>query len=164
MQAIRAHRYLLASLAGLAAALIALAYVVVVALNGIGAATSGLCHDPPSLTGSISQGAIVVVSAACFVAGHIVSWAGARHRPELNHRLGEDAWSDRRAVLVVKTALALILAVLSTLLALEAVMIYRHIWPITLYVRCSNEANSYIALLGVSSFAFLVGRWFWIPK
>ncbi len=159
-----AHRYMIASVVGLVASLIVLAYVLVKAVYAIGIANAGLCHDPPSLTGSISQITVVAVCVACFVAGHVVSWAGTRSRSELRDKLGQTAWSARRSVIVVKTALALFLALLSALMALEALMLLVGIWPITYYVRCATEADTPIAMLGAGIFTFLAGRWFWIPR
>ncbi len=141
-----AHRYMIASVVGLLAALIVLAYVLVKAVYAIGIAHTGLCHDPPSLTGSVSQITVVAVCVACFVAGHVVSWAGTRSRSELRDKLGQTAWSA------------------SALMALEALMLLVGIWPITYYVRCAAEANTPIAMLGAGIFTFLAGRWFWIPR
>jgi hypothetical protein len=164
MKTTPAVKYTIASVAGLVAALVVLNVVVVMALNALGTASAGVCHNPPSRTGSINQVVVVVVCVAAFIAGHMVSWAGTRSRSELHDRLGENAWSDRRPVIVVKIAVTLLLALVTALMALEALMLHWGIWPITYYVRCGYEANTPIALIGAGIFTFLAGRWFWIPK
>ena len=67
-------------------------------------------------------------------------------------------------MIVVKIAVTLLLALVTALMALEALMLHWGIWPITYYVRCGYEANTPIALIGAGIFIFLAGRWFWIPK
>jgi hypothetical protein len=51
---------------------------------------------------------------------------------------------------------------LTLLMILEAGALFRHVWPITFYVRCANQSNSLLSGLGAGIYSFLAGRWLWV--
>lgn len=53
---------------------------------------------------------------------------------------------------------------LTALMLLEVATLYLHVWPITSYVRCSNEASAPLSALGAGIYSFLAGRWLWVLR
>jgi hypothetical protein len=49
-------------------------------------------------------------------------------------------------------------------MVVEAWTLGHGVWPITYYVRCANDAGPLISLVGVATFAYIIGRWMWVFK
>lgn len=150
-----------------ALAMVVLAVFVALTIAFVGShtlsATVPLCdpHFPPR-NSSYPNWAYVFASIAAFGIGHIAGqWGISRQGiPQLS--LGEGRWNNPRAVLAVNAGVAFFLFVVTALLLFEAYTLGHHVWPITYYVRCANDAGPLISLGGVTIYAFVLGRWMWV--
>jgi hypothetical protein len=66
------------------------------------------------------------------------------------------------AVVAVNLGVAAFLFLVTFLLLIEAWTLGHGVWPITYYVRCSMNAGAFISLVGMATFAFVIGRWMWV--
>ncbi len=133
-----------------------------IALAALGGRTGAVCQDPPSLTGQLPQLLIVGTSVAAFVVGGLTSVWPVRPSHPPTHPHVRDGMAQRRVRMAVRLALVGLLLIVTGLLLIEFITMTLHVWPITYYVRCSNEAHSPLSALGAGIYAFLAGRWLWV--
>jgi len=128
-------------------------------------ASAALC-DPhfPVRNGGLPSWVYVFSAIAAFGLGHLAGQWGIWRRGASQMELGRGRWSNSAAVIAVDASVALFLFVVTGLLLLEAFTIGHHLWPITYYVRCANDAGSLISLGGSVVYAFVIGRWMWVFK
>jgi hypothetical protein len=138
-----------------------LAILVMVALGYLGGWASARCDDPPRLQGDVPQLLIVGATIVCFVAGGLTNrpMRGVHKAGDAPSRAGLD---DPRVRLAMRLTFVGVFLLLTLLMILEAGALFRHVWPITDYVRCANQSNTLLSGLGASIYSFLAGRWLWV--
>jgi hypothetical protein len=146
------------------------AAVVFVALLAIASWYLFTTHHPvcsanfPARRGDYPSWVFVFTAIAAFVLGSVTSRIGIVTQHRSQKELGEGRWSSRRAVVAVNVGVAVFLFLVTILMLIEAWTLGHGVWPITYYVRCANDAGGFITLVGVASFAFVIGRWMWVFK
>jgi membrane-anchored protein YejM (alkaline phosphatase superfamily) len=116
-------------------------------------------HDPPLRIGQIQPILIVIACLAFLVLGHALA-----RLQGLDFIVGRSTRARRRGVTIfVQSILTLFLLLVTILLAFETYALALGIWPITYYVRCSNEIASWAAVPAAVVTCFLLGRWLWYP-
>lgn len=140
---------------------LALIVVLAVALSTIGGWTAVACATPPPLVGTVPQVGIAGALTASFLMGGLTSGWPLRPTHRLHQEDVQRTLDQRRVRQTMRMAFALVFALLTTLMVLEAVTLQLHVWPITSYVRCANFANTPLAALGGGIYTFLAGRWLW---
>jgi hypothetical protein len=137
-----------------------LSVVLALALTALGGQTGPLCADPPALTTQVPQLLILGIAGASFVSGGLSSrWPRGFH-PE--HPAMTATLERRRVRLVMRLTFVLVFLLLTALMLIESYTLYLRVWPITYYVRCSNQASPTLSVLGAATYSFLAGRWLWI--
>jgi len=106
----------------------------------------------------------VFAAIAAFILGSLTAQVGIRRQGRLQKELGEGQWSSQRAVVAVNLGVATFLFLVTILMVVEAWTLGHGVWPITYYVRCASDAGPLISLVGVASFAYIIGRWMWVFK
>jgi len=104
----------------------------------------------------------VFTAIAAFALGSLTSQVGIRQQHRSQKELGEGPWTNRTAVVAVNLGVAGFLFLVTFLLLIEAWTLGHGVWPITYYVRCSMNAGAFISLVGMATFAFVIGRWMWV--
>lgn len=134
------------------------------ALAVLGGQPAALCHDPPILEGQLPQLVILGASAASFLLGGLTSgWpVPPTHTPD--HQHVQAALQQRRVRMAMRVTFIFVFLLLTALMLLEVATLYLHVWPITSYVRCSNEASAPLSALGAGIYSFLAGRWLWVLR
>ena len=118
----------------------------------------------PARRGQFPSWAYVFAGIGAFVVGSVTSTIGIRRQKRSEKELGEGRWSNRSAVIAVNAGVAGFLFLVTILMLVEAWTLGHGVWPITYYVRCANDAGAAISLIGVVSYAFIIGRWMWVFK
>lgn len=118
----------------------------------------------PARRGNYPSWAFVFAAIAAFVAGSLTARIGIKRQGRSEKELGEGRWSDRSAVVAVDAGVGIFLILVTILMVIEAWTLGHGVWPITYYVRCANDAGAFISLIGVFSYAFIIGRWMWVFK
>jgi hypothetical protein len=146
------------------------AAVVFVALIAIAGLHLWMAHNPvcsatfPARRGDYPTWVFVFAAIGAFVLGSLTSQVGIHREQRSQKELGEGRWSSRRAVVAVNAGVAGFLFLVTILMLIEAWTLGHGVWPITYYVRCANDAGALITLVGVGSYAFVIGRWMWVFK
>lgn len=99
-----------------------------------------------------------------FILGSLTSQYQIRRQGRSQEELGKGQWANPSAVVAVNVGVALFLFLVTFLMGVEAWTLGHGVWPITYYVRCSTDAGPLISLVGLASFAFIIGRWMWVFK
>jgi hypothetical protein len=120
--------------------------------------------DFPARRGQYPSWAYVFAATGAFVLGSLTATIGIRRQRRSEKELGEGRWSNRSAVIAVNAGVAGFLFVVTILMVIEAWTLGHGVWPITYYVRCANDAGPTVSLIGVVSYAFIIGRWMWVFK
>jgi hypothetical protein len=118
----------------------------------------------PARRGDYPSWVFVFAAIGAFVLGSLTSQAGIRREGRPQKELGEGRWTNRRAIVTVNLGVAGFLFLVTILMLIEAWTLGHGVWPITYYVRCSMNAGAFITLVGVASYAFVIGRWMWVFK
>ena len=146
------------------------AAVVFVALLAIAGWHLLQSHHPvcntnfPARRGDYPSYVFVFAAIAAFALGSLTSSVGIRRDGRSQKELGEGPWTNRTAVVAVNLGVAGFLFLVTILMLVEAWTLGHGVWPITYYVRCANDAGAFITLVGVASYAFVIGRWMWVFK
>jgi sterol desaturase/sphingolipid hydroxylase (fatty acid hydroxylase superfamily) len=145
---------LLVAAAGSAGAL------VWVTVAGIALRAAPCPHDPPLRIGQVKEPLLIVAGClAFFLLGHGLARLQGFDFPAARSRR-----SRRRArVIFVQSVLTAFLLLVAGLLAFETYALAVGIWPITYYVRCSDEIAAWAAVPAAAVASFLLGRWLWYP-
>lgn len=146
----------------LGAAAIGLFVLIAVITAMISGSKAPLC-DPqfPARIGAVPSWVYVFVAIAAFALGHGVGQVGIRQQKRSVHELGEAEYDGRPAA-AVNAGVAIFLLLVTFALGIEAWTLGHGVWPITYYTRCSTDASAWVALLGSSTYAFVIGRWMWV--
>ena len=126
------------------------------------------CSNPPARQAFPPQWTVVVLCLAAFGLGHVTSrwqFVDARHTDP--HRTPSKRPYEeprRREMLIIQSLLLVFLIEVAGLLVVEMVTLSRGVWPITYYIRCAYNASGWQTTFGAMAIAFLVGRWFWLPR
>ena len=117
------------------------------------------------MTTRVPQRVAILVCVLGFVLGRITARPKVVARNQLQSGVADrqDVEARGQASVLVQAALTGALLLITCLLAFEAVTVASHIWPITYYLRCANEAATYPALAAAFAFWLLAGRWLWLP-
>jgi len=137
-----------------------LSSVLALALTTLGGQTGPLCADPPALTTQVPQLLILGIAGAGFVGGGLLSRWSPRFHPE--HPAVSATLEQRSVRLAMRLTFTLVFLLLTALMLVETFTLYLHVWPITYYVRCANQASPALSVLGAAMYSFLAGRWLWI--
>jgi hypothetical protein len=137
-----------------------LSAVLALALTTLGAQTGPLCSDPPALTTQLPQLAVLGIAVASFIVGGLSSPWLSRFQPE--HPAVSATLEQRSIRMAMRVTFTLVFLLLTALMLVETTTLYVHIWPITYYVRCANQASPVLSVLGTCIYSFLAGRWLWI--
>jgi hypothetical protein len=149
--------------------MLAVAVLLAAAIAVIGSRTltagEPLC-DPhfPARHSSFPVWAYVFVSIGAFGFGHVAGQWGIWRQGRGQQALGEGRWRNPRAVIGINVGVAVFLFIVTGLLLYEGYTLGHGVWPITYYVRCSNDAGPLVSLLGSAIYAFVIGRWMWVFK
>ncbi len=143
------------------ASLIALAIIAA----RIGTAGSPLCDVGfPGRQGQLPTWVFVFTAIGAFALGHLTGSDRAGPDRRAGKALGEGQWQRPTAIIAVNAGVAVFMFVVTALMAVEALTLAHHVWPITYYTRCANVASTPLSLLGSAIYAFIVGRWLWVFK
>ena len=146
---------------------VAVGFVALLVIAGLALLQS---HHPvcntnfPARRGDYPTYVYVFAAMAMFALGSLTSSVGIRRNRRSQQMLGEGPWTNPTAVVNVNLAVAIFLFLVTILMLIEAWTLGHGVWPITYYVRCSMNAGAFITLVGVASYAFLIGRWMWVFK
>jgi hypothetical protein len=146
------------------------AAVVLAALIAIAGVHLLMSHNPacsanfPARRGDYPSWVFVFAAIAAFVLGSVTSQVGIHRDSRSQKELGQGRWSNPTAAVVVNAGVAGFLFLVTILMLIEAWTLGHGVWPITYYVRCANDAGAFISLVGVASYAFVIGRWMWVFK
>jgi hypothetical protein len=146
------------------------AAVVLVALLAIAGWALASSHHPacstnfPARRGDYPSWVFVFAAIGAFALGSLTSQVGIRREGRAQKELGEGRWTNRAAVVAVNAGVAAFLFLVTILMLIEAWTLGHGVWPITYYVRCAMDAGAFITLVGVASYAFVIGRWMWVFK
>jgi hypothetical protein len=129
------------------------------------AASAPLC-DPnfPARVGQYPSWVYIFAAIGAFALGHGLGQAGIKRQKLPQQELGEGPWSKPAAVVAVDAGVAVFLLLVTVMLGVEAWTLAHRVWPITYYTRCATDASAPLALLGSTSYAFVIGRWMWVFK
>jgi amino acid transporter len=118
----------------------------------------------PARRGDYPSWVFVFAAIGAFVLGSVTSQVGIQKQHRKQKELGEGRWRSPKAVVAVNLGVAGFLFLVTILMGIEAWTLGHGVWPITYYVRCSNDAGASITLVGVATYAFVIGRWMWVFK
>jgi hypothetical protein len=123
------------------------------------------CHNAPLTTAGYPQLLAVLVAVTGFALGRVTARPKVRQRRQVRSWVRDhlDPRARARAALITQGALTAALLFAASLMAFEAATLATHVWPITYYLRCANEAAPVRTLLAAAAFCFLAGRWLWLP-
>jgi ABC-type Na+ efflux pump permease subunit len=129
----------------------------------IGTAASPLCNTGfPGRQGQFPTWVFVFIAIGAFAVGHLTGSDRAGRRRKAGKALGEGQWQQRKAIIAVNAGVAVFMFLVTALMAVEALTLAHHVWPITYYTRCANVASTPLSLLGSAVYAFVIGRWLWV--
>jgi hypothetical protein len=150
---------------GLVAAAAALAVLLAIAASHLVTTHTPVCNSSfPARRGDYPSWVFVFAAIGAFVLGSLTATVGIRRQGRSQKELGEGQWSSQRAVVAVNLGVAIFLFLVTILMVIEAWTLGHGVWPITYYVRCASDAGAFISLVGVASFAYIIGRWMWVFK
>lgn len=143
------------------ASLIALAVIAA----RIASAGSPLCDTGfPGRQGQLPTWVFVFTAIGAFALGHLTGTDRTGPKRKAGKALGEGQWRRPDAIIAVNAGVAVFMFVVTVLMAIEALTLAHHVWPITYYTRCANVASTPLSLLGSAIYAFIIGRWLWVFK
>ncbi len=149
----------------LVAAAVGLAVLLVIAVVYLVRSHAPVCDTNfPARRGDYPSWVYVFAAIAAFILGSLTAQIGIQRQGRSQKELGEGQWSSQRAVVAVNLGVAIFLFLVTILMVVEAWTLGHGVWPITYYVRCANDAGPLISLVGVASFAYIIGRWMWVFK
>jgi hypothetical protein len=146
-------------------AAVAIFFVALIAFAGweLWTSRTPVCNPNfPARRGEYPSWVFVFGAIGGFALGSLTSQVGIRRRQQSQLALGEGRWARRSAVAAVNLAVAAFLFIVTVLMGVEAWTLSHGHWPITYYVRCASDASGFIALVGVMSYAWIIGRWTWV--
>ena len=146
---------------------LAVALAATIALIGSRTLSAGnpLCDSHfPARYSSLPVWWYVFTAIAAFGFGHVAGQWGIWSQGRSQDALGQGRWSNPIAVVGIDAGVAVFLFIVSGLLLYEAYTLGHGVWPITYYVRCSNDGGPLVSLAGSAIYAFVVGRWMWVFK